>query len=68
MRNHGASPESGRRPFMKAAKACAFHEARSPPQVRLRPGMSSSSSSSTFSSSFGFYFLFLFGCRRVCMD
>ena len=31
---------------VKAAKALAFHEARSPPQARHRPGMYSSSSSS----------------------
>ena len=46
---------------MKAAKACAFHEARSPPQAHHRSGMYSSSSSFAFSpSSSGFCFFFPF--------
>ena len=55
---------------MKAAKACAFHEARSPPQAHHRSGMYSSSSSSAFSpSSSGFcFFVFLSGRHQVCWD
>ena len=46
---------------MKVAKACAFHEVRSPPQAHHRSGMYSSSSSSAFSPSLsGFCFCFSF--------